>query len=43
MLRKFVEAPAFTRHVHEYLSDDEYAALQQFLAINPEAGAVMMR
>jgi mRNA-degrading endonuclease RelE of RelBE toxin-antitoxin system len=27
--------------VHEYLSDDEYAALQQFLAINPEAGAVM--
>jgi mRNA-degrading endonuclease RelE of RelBE toxin-antitoxin system len=38
---EFVEAPAFTRHVHEYLSDDEYAALQQFLAINPEAGAVM--
>ena len=38
---EFVEAPAFTRHVHEYLSDDEYAALQQFLATNPEAGTVM--
>jgi len=38
---EFVEAPAFTRHLHEYLSDDEYAALQQFLATRPEAGAVM--
>jgi mRNA-degrading endonuclease RelE of RelBE toxin-antitoxin system len=38
---EFVEAPAFTRHVHEYLSDEEYAALQQFLATNPEAGTVM--
>jgi mRNA-degrading endonuclease RelE of RelBE toxin-antitoxin system len=38
---EFVEAPAFTRHVHEYLSDDDYAALQQFLATNPEAGTVM--
>jgi len=38
---EFVEAPAFTRHLHEYFSDDEYAALQQFLSTNPEAGAVM--
>jgi hypothetical protein len=38
---EFVEAPAFTRHVHGYLSDDEYAALQQFLAAHPEAGTVM--
>jgi mRNA-degrading endonuclease RelE of RelBE toxin-antitoxin system len=38
---EFVEAPALPRHVHEYLSDDEYAALQQFLATNPEAGTVM--
>ena len=40
---EFFETPAFTRHLHEYLSDDEYAALQQFLARNPEAGDVMPR
>jgi mRNA-degrading endonuclease RelE of RelBE toxin-antitoxin system len=28
-------------HLHRYLSDDEYSALQQFLAANPEAGDVM--
>jgi mRNA-degrading endonuclease RelE of RelBE toxin-antitoxin system len=38
---EFFETPAFTRHVHDYLSDDEYAAVQQFLASNPEAGDVM--
>jgi mRNA-degrading endonuclease RelE of RelBE toxin-antitoxin system len=38
---EFFETPAFTRHVHRYLSDDEYAAVQQFLAANPEAGDVM--
>lgn len=38
---EFFEAPAFTSHVHEYLKDDEYAAVQQFLASNPEAGDVM--
>src|SRR6058998_2636625 len=37
----FLEAPAFTRHLQRYLEDDEYAALQQFLAVNPEAGDVM--
>lgn len=38
---EFLEAPAFTRHLHQYLDDDEYAALQQFLAANPQAGDVM--
>ena len=38
---EFFETPAFTRHVHRYLSYDEYAAVQQFLAANPEAGDVM--
>ena len=38
---EFVEAPAFTRHLSGYLSDDEFAALQQFLTTNPEAGDVM--
>jgi mRNA-degrading endonuclease RelE of RelBE toxin-antitoxin system len=38
---EFFEAPAFTRHVHKYLEDDDYGVLQQFLAANPEAGDVM--
>jgi hypothetical protein len=38
---EFFEAPAFTRYLPRYLSDDEFAVLQQFLATNPEAGDVM--
>jgi hypothetical protein len=34
----FVETKLFTSLVHDYLSDDEYAALQHALADNPEAG-----
>jgi mRNA-degrading endonuclease RelE of RelBE toxin-antitoxin system len=35
---EFIEAPIFTKLVHEYLSDDEYAALQWELAFHPETG-----
>jgi len=38
---EFIEAPQFTRLVHKYLTDDEYAALQWALALRPEAGAVI--
>ena len=38
---EFVEAPAFTRHVGEYLDDGELLALQLFLTEQPEAGNVM--
>jgi mRNA-degrading endonuclease RelE of RelBE toxin-antitoxin system len=38
---EFFEAPAFTRHVARYLTDDEFAGVQRFLAANPEAGDVM--
>lgn len=38
---EFIEAPLFTRRVHEYLTDDEYAALQWALALRPEAGAII--
>ena len=38
---EFIEAPAFTRHVHEYLDDDGYSALQAELAANPQIGDVM--
>lgn len=37
----FVETRLFTSLVHRYLSDDEYAALQQALADNPDAGDVI--
>src|SRR5438874_6129608 len=37
----FVETKLFTRLVQEYLSDDEYAQLQQALIGNPEAGSVI--
>lgn len=38
---EFIEAPPFTRRLPDYLSDDEYAALQWALALRPEAGAVI--
>ena len=37
----FIEAPAFSRHVASYLTDDEYRRLQEALLANPEAGTVM--
>jgi len=37
----FIESPLFTRLVHDYLGEDEYAALQWDLTIHPEAGAVV--
>jgi len=37
----FIEASTFTRLVHDYLDDDEYAALQWALALRPEAGAII--
>jgi mRNA-degrading endonuclease RelE of RelBE toxin-antitoxin system len=38
---EFIEAPAFTRHIHEYLDDESYGVLQERLATNPRAGDVM--
>lgn len=37
----FVEAPAFTRYISEYLDDDQYRLLQNELASNAEAGDVI--
>lgn len=37
----FVETKLFTSLIHQYLSDDEYAALQQALCDNPDAGDVI--
>jgi hypothetical protein len=38
---EFIEAPAFTRYVSEYLTDDDYRQLQNQLANNPELGDLM--
>ena len=38
---EFIEAPLFTQHLHEFLTDDEYRWLQEQLAREPEAGDVM--
>ena len=38
---EFIETPTFTALVAESLEDDEYRALQSFLAGDPEAGDVM--
>jgi putative transcriptional regulator len=35
---EFIEAPAFTRLLAEYLDDDQYRELQHHLARDPEAG-----
>jgi hypothetical protein len=37
----FIETKLFTRLVEEYLTDDEYAELQWFLAGTPESGSVI--
>lgn len=38
---EFIEAPAFTRFVSGYLSDEDYRELQSVLAAEPELGVVV--
>lgn len=38
---EFIETPTFSARLADYLDDDEYRALQQLLAGDPEAGDVM--
>jgi mRNA-degrading endonuclease RelE of RelBE toxin-antitoxin system len=37
----FIEASAFTKHIYDYLSEDEYLGLQNFLFQYPQAGKVV--
>jgi len=37
----FVETSHFERTLPEYLSDEKYAALQQFMLLNPNAGHIV--
>ena len=38
---EFIEAPAFTRFLSDYMSDDHFREMQTFLIANPEAGDVI--
>lgn len=38
---EFIEAPAFTRRISEYLDEEQYRKLQNELAMNPELGDLM--
>jgi hypothetical protein len=38
---EFIESPIFERLVYDYLTEEEYAAFQLFLAANPDAGDLM--
>jgi hypothetical protein len=37
----FVETKLFSQLVKEYLSDDDYAKLQECIMLNPEAGKII--
>ena len=41
MQKTFIESHVFTESVSDYLSDDEYAQLQQELLDSPDKGAVI--
>lgn len=38
---EFVAAPSFTRHLQDYLNEDQYRKLQNRLASDPEMGDVV--
>ena len=40
-MKEFIESPAFTRVIADYLSDETYRELQNQLSHNPELGVVM--
>ena len=38
---EFIEAPQFTKRLHEYMDDAEYSVLQLYLSVNPEAAPII--
>ena len=38
---EFIEASSFSKHIYEYLTDDEYSGLQSYLLQNPESGKLV--
>ena len=37
----FIEASIFSKYIYDYLDDKSYSALQQALALRPEAGKII--
>jgi hypothetical protein len=37
----FVETPIFYRRIQAHMNDDDYGELQSFMALRPEAGAII--
>jgi hypothetical protein len=37
----FVESPLFTKHVHDYLTEDEFGVFQAYLATHPKTGDIV--
>ncbi|MDP1605679.1 MAG: type II toxin-antitoxin system RelE/ParE family toxin [Rhodocyclaceae bacterium] len=35
---EFIESPVFSKYLPDYLTDEDYAALQEYLCEQPEAG-----
>ena len=38
---EFIESPSFTKYVDSYLTNEDYRALQLFLAMDPKRGVVI--
>lgn len=38
---EFIESPLFSKYLSDYLADDEYLALQEYLCEHPEAGDII--
>ena len=38
---EFIEAPAFSKYLYDYLNDDEFLGLQAFLVKYPDTGKVV--
>ena len=38
---EFIEAPLFTKHIYDYLDEEEYMAMQWYISLHPETGALI--
>lgn len=41
MLYEFIESSVFSAYVYDYLDDGEYAEMQAFLGLHPDAGDIV--
>ena len=38
---EFIEAPLFTKYIYDYLNEEEYMAMQWYLSLHPDSGAMI--